>query len=143
MASKVMSLRFAPAQMERLNRLARRLGRTPSETSALLVEESLRRSEFALIDFRSSETGRQAFVQGTSLSVWEVVLVAQGYNLDASRTAQHLEWPLTRVQAALGYAQAFPEEIQTAIQDNESYSFERLRRMVPQARLFPAPVQEA
>jgi len=143
MATKVMSLRFAPAQMERLNRLARQLGRTPSETSALLVEESLRRTEFALIDFRSSETGRQAFVQGTSLAVWEVVMVARGYDLDAQKTAQHLEWPLSRVQAALSYAQAFPQEIETALHDNESYSFERLRRMVPQARFFPLPVQEA
>jgi len=143
MATKVMSLRFAPAQMERLNRLARQLGRTPSETSALLVEESLRRTEFALIDFRSSETGRQAFVQGTSLAVWEVVMVAQGYDLDAQKTAQHLEWPLPRVQAALSYAQAFPQEIETALQDNGSYSFERLRRLVPQARLFSLPLQEA
>lgn len=143
MATKVMSLRFAPAQMERLNRLARRLGRTPSETSALLVEESLRRTEFALIDFRSCEAGRQAYVQGTTLSVWEVVTVARGYDLDADKTATHLEWPVVRVQAALGYAQAFPEEIEAAIQDNQSYSFERLRRMVPQARLFQVPVQDA
>lgn len=143
MATQVMSLRFAPAQMERLNRLARQLGRTPSETSALLVEESLRRTEFALIDFRSSETGRQAFVQGTSLAVWEVVMVARGYDLDAQKTAQHLEWPLPRVQAALAYAKAFPQEIEVALHDNGSYSFERLQRMVPQARLFSLPVQEA
>jgi predicted DNA-binding protein len=62
MASKVVSLRFGSQQMERLQRVARRLGRTPSETGALLVEEALRRTEFALIDFRDSIVGRQVYV---------------------------------------------------------------------------------
>lgn len=141
MATQVMSLRFAPGQMERLQRLARRMGRTPSEITALLVEESLRRSEFAFIDFRDSPAGRQAYVQGKGLAVWEVVLVAKGYGLDAEKTAAHLEWPVARVQAALSYAQAFQDEIETALQDNQSYSAERLQRLVPQIRSFVMPAE--
>lgn len=143
MATKVMSLRFAPGQMERLQRLARRLGRTPSETTALLVEESLRRSEFAFIDFRDSLAGRQPYVQGTGLAVWEVMLVAQSYDLNIEKTARHLEWPAARVQAALSYAQAFEEEIEAALKDNQGYSFERLQRMVPQIRQFTVPSQSS
>lgn len=141
MASKVMSLRFAPQQMERLQRMARRLGRTPSETGALLVEESLRRAEFAHIDFRDSPAGRQAYVQGSGLAVWEVVMVAQGYGMDADKTAEHLLWPQPRVQAALLYAQAFPEEIGAALEDNRSFTFEQLQRMLPQARLVEIPLE--
>jgi hypothetical protein len=136
MATKVMSLRFAPQQMERLQRVARRLGRTPSETGALLVEESLRRNEFALIDFRDSASGRQAYVQGSSLAVWEVVLVARSYGTDAGKTARHLNWPLVRVQAALSYAEAFAGEIEAALLDNEQMTLERLQQMVPGARVF-------
>lgn len=143
MASKVMSMRFAPEQVERLQRLARRLGRTPSETGALLVEESLRRAEFALIDFRDSPAGRQACVQGSGLAVWEVVLVAQGYGLDAEKTAEHLAWPVPRAKAALLYAEAFPEEIEAALEDNRGFTFERLQRLLPQARLVEIPVAEA
>lgn len=143
MATKVMSLRFAPGQMERLQRLARRLGRTPSETTALLVEESLRRSEFAFIDFRDSSAGRQAYVQGTGLAVWEVVLVAREYDLDAQKTAEYLQWTTARVQSALSYAQAFPDEIEVALQDNASYSFERLQRLVPQIRSFVVPADSS
>ncbi len=143
MATQVMSLRFAPGQMERLQRLARRLGRTPSETTALLVEESLRRSEFAFIDFRDSPAGRQAYVQGKGLAVWEVMMVAQGYGLDAEKTAAHLEWPVARVQAALSYAQAFPDEIDSALQDNQSYSMERLQRLTPQIRSFVVPAESS
>lgn len=128
MTSEVMSLRFAPQQMERLQRVARRLGGTPNETGALLVEESLRRSEFALIDFRDSPAGRQAYIRG--LAVWEVVLVARSYDMDAEKTAKYLG-SIPRVQAAFNYAEAFPEKIDAAIADNASFDFERLRRLVP------------
>jgi hypothetical protein len=106
---------------------------------ARLVEESLRRSEFALTDFRDSPAACQAYIQGSGLAAWEVMLVARSYGMDAEKTAKHLEWPVPRVQAALNYAEAFPEEIDAAIEDNASFDFERLRRMVPQARSFSIP----
>lgn len=141
--SQVVSIRFQNEQVQRLQRLARRLGRTPSETGALLVEEALRRAEFGHIDFRDSPVGRQAYVQGSSLAVWEVVRLAQSYNLDAERTAAHLGWPRLRVQAALGYAAAFPQEIEAAIADNAAYDFEALSRMLPQAQRFVVGPEQA
>ncbi len=135
--SQVVSMRFQEAQMERLRRLARRLGRTPSEAGALLVEEALRRAEFGQIDFRDSAVGRQAYVQSSSLAVWEVILIARAYELDAVRTAEHLQWPRPRVQAALHYAQAFPGEIEAAIADNGSYDLQTLSNMLPQTEAFP------
>ena len=62
--STVVSLRLPPDEANRLRQLARRLGRTAIEVGAELVGESLRRSEFAFIDFRDSAAGRQAYVQG-------------------------------------------------------------------------------
>ncbi len=136
--SKVISMRFQDKQVERLDRVARRLGRTASETGALFVEEGVRRSEFAYIDFRDSGAGRQAYIQGTSLAVWEVVFVARSYDLNLAKTAEHLDWPEARVQAALNYAAAFPEEIETAISDNAAMDFTSLSRMLPQAEAFEA-----
>jgi hypothetical protein len=74
----VVSSRLQPGQQQRLARKAKQLGRTPSEIGALLIEEGLRRDEFAFIDFRDSPTGRQACLQGSTLAVWEVVWIAQG-----------------------------------------------------------------
>jgi hypothetical protein len=125
-------MRLQDEQVSRLRRIARSLGRTPSETSALLVEEGLRRSEFAFIDFRNSPVGRQAYVQGSSLAVWEVVLVARSYDMHMEQTAEHLQWQETRVQAALNYGAAFPDEIEAAIEDNASYDLTTLSRMLPQ-----------
>lgn len=136
--SHVVSMRLRDDQMERLRRLARRMGRTPSETSALLLEESLREAEFAFIEFRDSPAGRQAYVTGSGLAVWEVVMVARSYNGDVARTAAHLVWPPVKVRAALNYAEAFPEEITAALEDNDK-GFEELKRLLPNIELIEVP----
>ena len=73
--SVVISMRLPTESGNRLNRMANRHGWTPSDASARLVEEGLRRSEFAFIDFRDSPAGRQAYIQGSTLAVWEVMLL--------------------------------------------------------------------
>lgn len=134
--TRVLSMRLQEPQMGRLQRLARRLGRTPSETGALLLEEALRRAEFGMIDFRDSPAGRQAYVQGTGLAVWETVEIVQSYAGDTDRAAAHLHWPVARVRAALGYAEAFPEEITTARADNAAYDALAVSRMLPGTTVF-------
>lgn len=134
--SQVLSMRVREEQMERLRREARRFGKTPSENAALLLEEALRHNEFAFIDFRQSPVGRQAYVQGTTLAVWEVVMVARSVGFDAARAAEHMGWPLARVQAALNYAAAYPAEIEAALADNDAVNFRSLQRMLPQATEF-------
>ena len=62
--SQVVNTLLSEDTADRLNRLARRLGKTPSETGAMLIEESLREAEFAYIKFRNSPLGRQAYVIG-------------------------------------------------------------------------------
>lgn len=132
----VISMRLPAESESRLKRLAKRHGWTPSDASARLVEEGLRRSEFAFIDFRDSSAGRQAYMQGSSLAVWEVMLVVEGYKGNLSAAAKHLKWPEAKVQAAIHYAEAFPEEIEGALSENAAIDFESLKRMLPQAAEF-------
>src|SRR3954464_3925820 len=108
--SVVISMRIPLTSEKRLRRMANRHGWTARDTSARLVEEGLRRSEFAFIDFRDSPAGRQAYVQGSSLAVWEVLLIARDHKGDLSAVAKHLRWSETKVQAALNYAKVFPTE---------------------------------
>lgn len=128
--SHALSLRLRDDQMARLERLARRLGRRPSETAALLVEESLRESEFALIEFRDTAAGREAFLRGTRLKVWQACWLARHFDGDPARVAEAIGVPCLAVQAALNYANAFPDEIEFAISDNNK-SIEELRRLIP------------
>jgi hypothetical protein len=135
--TSVVSTRLAPEQEKRLQRKAKELGRTPSETGALLIEEGLRRDEFGFIDFRNSPAGRQAYLQGSTLAVWEVVWISNSYKGDISKTAGHLEMSPLKVQAALNYARTFPYEVGGAIAEHEGADFETLSRMLPQAEVFP------
>src|SRR5271157_3118696 len=52
--STVISMRLPAESGKRLKRMANRHGWTASDASARLVEEGLRRAEFAFIDFRDS-----------------------------------------------------------------------------------------
>lgn len=131
--SVVLSMRLPIESGRRLKRIARRHGWTPSDASARLVEEGLRRSEFAFLDFRDSPVGRQAYIQGSTLAVWEVVLLLRGYDGNMAAVAKHLRWPEAKVRAALNYAEAFPQEIDEALAENESADFATLKRMLPQA----------
>jgi hypothetical protein len=132
----VISMRLPVKSGQRLKRMANRHGWTPSDASARLVEEGLRRSEFAFIDFRDSTTGRQASIQGSSLAVWEIMLLARDYKNNVAAVAKHLRWPEARVQAAFNYTRAFPGEISAAIADNDAVDFESLSQMLPQAKEF-------
>jgi hypothetical protein len=131
--SVVISMRLPAESGSRLKRMANRHGWTPSDASARLVEEGLRRSEFAFVDFRDSPAGRQAYIQGSTLAVWEVLFLVQSYKADVSAVARHLKWPEAKVQAAVNYAKAFPEEIEGALSENAATDFETLKRMLPQA----------
>jgi hypothetical protein len=141
--STVISMRLPAESGKRLKRLASRHGWTPSDASARLVEEGLRRSEFAFIDFRDSPAGRQPYIQCSTLAVWEVMLLVRSYNADPAAVAAHLHWPQARVQAAIHYAEAFPVEIDDAIAENEALDFTALKRMLPQAADFPPPTTRA
>src|SRR5580692_7473622 len=90
--STVISMRLPAASGKRLKRMANRHGWTASDASARLVEEGLRRSEFAFIDFRDSPVGRQACIQGSSLAVWEVMLLLHSYKNDLAAVGEHLKW---------------------------------------------------
>src|SRR4029077_107035 len=109
--SMVLSMRLPVESGKRLKRIANRHGWTPSDASARLVEEGLRRSEFAFLDFRDSPAGRQAYIQGSTLAVWEVIFLLRSYEGNVAAVAKHLRWPESKVRAAANYADAFPHEI--------------------------------
>jgi len=134
--SEVVSIRLRAEQLQRLQRFAKRLGNTASEAAALLVEEGLRRTQFAFIDFRSSSGGRQAYLQNSRVTVWQAVMIAKTYKMDVDKTAEHLQCPTVRIQSALNYYSAFPGEIEESIEENADYGLDKLQQMLPQIQAF-------
>ncbi len=135
-SSIVVSMRLPAESGKRLKRMARQHGWTTSDASARLVEEGLRRSEFAYIDFRDSAAGRQAYMQGSRLAIWQVAELLRGYKQNAGAVAKHLEWPLEKVQAAVNYIEAFPEEVAEQLADYDAIDFAVLKRMLPNIEEF-------
>ena len=137
--SKVVSTRLSAETAARLQRLARRLGKTPSETGAMLIEESLRETEFAYIEFRDSPVGRQAYMKNSNLAVWQVIALARELNNDLNAIAKHLQKSITWVQAAFNYQEAYPNEIDLAIEDDLAIDYTSIKRLLPQTELLKIP----
>ena len=141
--SQTISLRLPDDLASRLDRFARMLGNGMTRTRAtlLLLDEALREEEFTGIEFRNTSIGRQPFVKESGMAVWEFVMVARGFELNAERTAAYLECPVDSVKAALNYSQAFGTEIDQALADNDMGE-ERLKRLFPNLRVFTFPMDE-
>ena len=135
-SSMVISMRLPTESGKRLKRLAKRHGWTASDASARLVEEGLRRSEFAFIDFRDSPAGRQVYIQGSRVTIWQVMMLLRDYKGDVDAVAEHLEWPVEKVRSAINYRDAFPDEIDEAVAENDAMDFASLKRMLPNAFEF-------
>lgn len=138
-STAVFSFRLPQERAQSLKRIARRLRRSAGEVAAQFVDEATRQAEFASIEFRDSALGRQAYIRGTRLAVWQVVKLLDAYHGNAENTAEHLRWPAARVKAALNYAQAFQEEIRRAIEDARSIRADKLSQLLPSLEVVEVP----
>jgi uncharacterized protein (DUF433 family) len=103
-----------PARYERLVSKQARAARTSkSDLVARYVIEKSLETEFPGISFRDSLSGREAYLTGHRVAVWEVVVVNEATK-SADKTARHFGWPRVLVKRALAYAKAFPNEISRA-----------------------------
>lgn len=134
--SQTVTMRLPDETAEWLKTSARRTGRSVSDWGATLLEEARRMSEFADIEFRTFDGERQPCLKG-GLRLWKIVLGAQDHDMDVVRTAEHFGTPVRRVQAAFHYYEVHPEEIDAAIADVRSMTFDRLKRLLPQTERHP------
>lgn len=109
-----------PARYERLVARQARAARTSkSDLVARYVIEKSLETEFPGISFRDSLAGREAYLTGHRVAVWEVVAVHEE-TTSVEKTASHFGWPRVLVKRALAYARAFPEDILTARDEETS-----------------------
>jgi len=99
------------ARYERLVAKQARAAKTSkSDLVARYVVEKSLETEFPGISFRDSLSGREAYLTGHRVAVWEVLAVYEEVK-SVAKTADHFRWPRVIVTRALAYAKAFPEEI--------------------------------
>ena len=105
-----------------------------TEETSHLLSEALRQCDFPFIEFRESTVGRQTYLQGTRLAIWQIVEIARDCDGDVGRVAGHLDTEEIQIAAALKYAAAFPEEIDAAIRDNE-WAADHIEQLVPNVKV--------
>jgi len=110
MPTIVQSCRIDADSAALLSRQAKRRHLEVSTLSSLYLKEKALEEEFPGIGFRDSVGGREAYVQGHRVAVWEVVEVYHQAKTIV-KTADHFRWTPSLVRCALAYAKACPNEI--------------------------------
>jgi uncharacterized protein (DUF433 family) len=148
MATQVVSLRLKETEAAYLTKQARRMQRTRGETAALLLSEKLREEEFPHIEFKQTVVGRQPFIRGTRLKVWQIATWVQDIQATnkehsaekeeslAAQIGTHLSVEPEKVQAALDYWAAYPDEIDPIVEEVENTTVEDLRRILPNLKVI-------
>lgn len=124
--STPLSIRFDRSVLDRLRRRARAVpGATPSGLAQLLVDEGLRMAEHPGIVFKDGPAGRRAAL-ALGPDIWEIVSAAKEIDARAARAvpalSESLNLPASRVETALRYYAAYPDEIDAEIADREAES---------------------
>lgn len=110
MATTVHSCRIGKEHSRLLVRQAKRRNVEVGTLSSLYLTEKALEEEFPGIGFRDSAGGREAYVLGHRVAVWEVA-DAHREAKSVAKTAAHFRWPPALVRTALAFAQAYPVEI--------------------------------
>ena len=110
MPTVVQSCRIEPAHAALLSRQAKRRHLDVSTLSSLYLKEKALEEEYPGIGFRDAAGGREAYVLGHRVAVWEVEAVYRESG-SIAKTAGYFRWPAALVRCALAYAKQFPAEV--------------------------------
>jgi hypothetical protein len=133
--SQVISFRLPDETANRFKESARKAGRSVNELGAISLEEWLRQNEFAGIEFRTFNGERHACIKG-ALQVWQFIMVAQDYEMDVEKTAAHFQWSVHKALPGFNYYEVYSEEIDRAIEENDSWTYEKMKRILPNLGLI-------
>jgi hypothetical protein len=130
------SVRFSLPTDHLVEDEARRTRRSKSAIVEALTEEAARTRRFAGIGFRGEDAARRPWVIGSSLDVWEIAQMLEGFGSIESLVEQ-TQLNERVVHLALAYRDSYPDEIAQAIAEN-SRSTEQWRELYPFIEFSPA-----
>jgi len=127
--SQPFSMRLSLVTDELVTLEAKRTRRSKGAVVESLAEEALRARRFPGIAFRGTDWNRRPWVIGTALDVWEIVAATRGFD-SPQKAAKATDVAEAHIRLALAYYEAFPQEIDDAITENDR-PLEQLRREYP------------
>lgn len=139
MATVQKSLRIPEDLLRAIDDLAEAADQDFSAVANELLAEGIKMRRCPGIVFADGPTGRRARVAGTGLEVWELIATYRSVDRKPDRLKQAYPWLSdAQLRAALGYAAAYPKEIDRAIARNERWTKERLVRQHPTLAVKPS-----
>jgi uncharacterized protein (DUF433 family) len=105
------AFRFSPRTIARLRRRAAETRASQTALAERYIEEGLRQDEHPMIYFRDGEGGRRPAVVGSRLAVADILATIRQNNNSVTASAEYLELPVERVEAALRYYADYKEEV--------------------------------
>ncbi len=111
MPTIVQSCRIEKIHAALLARQAKRRQLEVSTLSSLYLKEKALEEEYPGIGFRDASGGREAYVLGHRVAVWEVLALHQETKT-ILKTAHHFRWAPALVRCALAFATAFSVDIE-------------------------------
>src|SRR5215470_12768359 len=109
MPTVVQSCRIEQSHATLLARQAKRRHLEVSTLTSLYLKEKALEEEFPGIGFRDGAAGREAYLLGQRVAVWEVLDVYKEAK-SIARTADHFGCPDYLVKCALAFAKQFSRE---------------------------------
>lgn len=132
MATVQKSLRIPEELVRAIDDLAEATDKDFSTVANELLAEGIKMQRCPGIVFADGPAGRRARLAGTGLEVWEVIATYRSVERKPDRLKQAYPWLSdAQLRAALGYAAAYPKEIDQAIARNQRWTQERLLRQHP------------
>jgi uncharacterized protein (DUF433 family) len=126
------SLRIPGDVAEAIADAAATAGRDFSAVANELLLEAVKMRRCPGILFADGPSGRRPRIAGTGLDVWEIVATHQSLDRDFARLQSAYHWlSEAQLRAALGYAAAYPAEIEQQISRNAAWTPERLAAQYP------------
>jgi len=139
MSTAPKSLRLRQGLRAEIDRMAKRSRRSFSEVTQELIEEALRMRKCPGIYFADEPAGREAKIAGTGLGVWEVIAVHGAVRGRQQALAKRFPWlSEAQIRAALIYYQAYHDEIEALVAENQTVApgltrFSRAKRILKPA----------
>lgn len=117
------SLRIPQETVKEIERIASESGRDFSSIAKDLLSEAVKMRRCPGVIFADGVTGRRARVSGTGLEVWEIIATYKSVKNNFKRLQKAYHW-LTEQQlrVAIGYYSSYRVEIDRQIEQNESWS---------------------
>jgi hypothetical protein len=135
--SAPLSLRLSPEIELLVEQEAERTRRSKGAVIEALAAEALQMRLFPGIAFRGTDWDRRAWVIGTSLDVWEIVLATRDFD-SIEDMAQESDLTERQIRIAVAYHERFPVEIDRAIARSQR-TIDELGSAYPTIAVVPAP----